>query len=599
MYFELLKDWCDTLIRLQVTEIKNKKLYGGIMCPSCARIHGRCGDAIFPMMYMAARTGEDKYLECAKLLFHWSENMTRPDGSYNNDTNSDWKGITVFASIQLGEALYYHGDLLDSKTRTLWLKRFQTSIDYLLTKIEKIGGNINYPLTCAAAMTIAYKLLKADKYADKARKLAHGALSYFTEEGLLFGEGKPNDGISEKGCRPVDLGYNVEESLPGLLTYALYYEDEEVLEMVMKSMETHLLFMLPDGAWDNSWGTRNNKWSYWGSRTSDGCQAGYGLLADRNPLFGEAVYRNTLLLRECTHDGLLYGGPMYYSAGEPPCVHHTFCHAKAIAIMLEHGIEPSHSVKLPRETAEGIRYFPSIHVGLIAKGDWRMTVSDYDFEYSEEGHATGGAITMLWSKTIGPVLAGTMSKYYLVESNNMQLPNYTKDICLTPRIEVLQENTYYRNINDKSATVEYKDNDKVVVTAIGKLVDGRQQGNEPYQIQYELNDTEIVIKGHTSAQNAKFYIPVISQSGNAVKELSENKYYIETQKGMIHLISDCNLKILKGFAKKKSLEEEEPTKKEVNRIFNPVGGFEAVPFYIDIKPGEEFRVKIEVIQTSF
>ena len=72
--------------------------------------------------------------------------------------------------------------------------------------------------------------------------------------------------------------------------------------------------MLPDGAWDNSWGTRNNKWSYWGSRTSDGCQPGYGLLAKKSPEFAEAVRRNTRLLKACTHDGLLHGGPMFNSA---------------------------------------------------------------------------------------------------------------------------------------------------------------------------------------------------------------------------------------------------------------------------------------------
>jgi hypothetical protein len=31
-------------------------------------------------------------------------------------------------------------------------------------------------------------------------------------------------------------------------------------------MDTHLEFMLHDGAWDNSWGTRNFKWTYWGNR---------------------------------------------------------------------------------------------------------------------------------------------------------------------------------------------------------------------------------------------------------------------------------------------------------------------------------------------
>ena len=31
----------------------------------------------------------------------------------------------------------------------------------------------------------------------------------------------------------------------------------------------HLEFMLPDGAWDNSWGTRSFKWTYWGVKSSN------------------------------------------------------------------------------------------------------------------------------------------------------------------------------------------------------------------------------------------------------------------------------------------------------------------------------------------
>ena len=41
-YFDLLKEWCDRLLSLQVTEFQEKEFYGGIMCPSCGRIHGRC-----------------------------------------------------------------------------------------------------------------------------------------------------------------------------------------------------------------------------------------------------------------------------------------------------------------------------------------------------------------------------------------------------------------------------------------------------------------------------------------------------------------------------------------------------------------------------
>lgn len=41
-YFSLLKKWCDGLIARQITQFKDKELYGGILCPACALVHGRC-----------------------------------------------------------------------------------------------------------------------------------------------------------------------------------------------------------------------------------------------------------------------------------------------------------------------------------------------------------------------------------------------------------------------------------------------------------------------------------------------------------------------------------------------------------------------------
>lgn len=590
MYFELLKEWCDTLVALQVTGTGRKELDGGLLCPSCARIHGRCGDAIYPMMYLADRTGDRKYLECAKMLFRWAENMARPAGNYINDTNSDWKGITVFAAIQLGEALHYHGHLLDEETKAQWMQRFQTAEEYLYYNIEKIGGNINYPVTCAAAMAVAHEVLQEEKYARRARELAHRALNFISEDGLLFGEGKPQTGVSAKGCRPVDLGYNVEESLPGLVTYALLEQDDEVLQKVVSLMKIHLEFMLPDGAWDNSWGTRNFKWTYWGSRTSDGCQAGYGLLAPQYPEFAEAVYRNTLLLKECTHNGLLYGGPMYWSAGEPPCVHHTFCHAKALAIMLEHGIEPEGGHSLPREKSNGIRYFPSIHVSLLAKGKWRATVSDYDFDYVEQGHASGGALTMLWHESAGPVAAATMTRYTLAEPNNLQLPQYTEEICLTPRIETEKDGVFYRSINDKSAQVCCTDGEAIVVDIQGTLREAKQTGSDSYCLQYQISGSEFTVSGISGSEGARLYFPVISQTGERVEFLDERHVRILKKDAVLELSSDETLEIQRGSAR----EQED----SVCRVFNPVGGFEAIPFYIQMEKGKKCGLHLNITERS-
>ena len=57
-YLELLKQWGDVLLRLQIRQMDDLKLDGGILCPACKHIHGRCPDAIYGLMTLADRTGE-------------------------------------------------------------------------------------------------------------------------------------------------------------------------------------------------------------------------------------------------------------------------------------------------------------------------------------------------------------------------------------------------------------------------------------------------------------------------------------------------------------------------------------------------------------
>lgn len=232
----LLKSWCEALLKYQITNTGNPRLDGGILCPACMRVHGRSGDAILPLVTMYAETKEARWLTAAEKLFDWSENMLRPDGSYNNDTNSNWNGITVFATIQLGETLLHFGPLLPKATLSKWQARFQSSSAYLLKNIEHIGGNINYPVTCSYAMALAARLLPTPApYAEKGRALAARACAHITADGLLYGEGHPTEAVTPKGCRPVDIGYNVEESLPALALYAELSGDTAVQDAVLRT----------------------------------------------------------------------------------------------------------------------------------------------------------------------------------------------------------------------------------------------------------------------------------------------------------------------------------------------------------------------------
>src|SRR5258708_34789115 len=106
----------------------------------------------------------------------------------------------------------------------------------------------NYPITASLAFALCGHALGEHRYLDRARALAHTSLDYFTPNGLLFGEGHPLREVTPKGCHPVDLGYNVEESLPALAHYSLLTNDQQVLEQTVKSLRAHMEFMLPNGA---------------------------------------------------------------------------------------------------------------------------------------------------------------------------------------------------------------------------------------------------------------------------------------------------------------------------------------------------------------
>ena len=166
----------------------------------------------------------------------------------------------------------------------------------------------------------------------------------------------------------IDLGYNVEESLPALVLYAKLINDEELLSAVTRSLHTHLEFMLPDGGWDNSWGTRNFKWTYWGSRTSDGCQPAYALMGDKDPVFYKAALANTKLLQRCTHDGLLYGGPHLAAHGKC-CPVFTIRFVISRPWLQRLRMESSLSkheyttASLPREQAYGTKFFATYRHG--------------------------------------------------------------------------------------------------------------------------------------------------------------------------------------------------------------------------------------------
>lgn len=591
----LLVDWCDGMIARQINDPDNPALHGALACPACSHIHGRCSDAVYPFLHLANVTGDKKYLTAAINVYDWAENnVSQPDGSWTNDINPKaWRGTSIFGAIGLAEALHYHGDVLDDERRVAWTKRLDEAVGgYLYRDFKKIDfTNLNYGMTGVYGFHLFGRLLNNPKYTARSDQFAERVKDFFTEPNtLLWGEGKPNNNLSGRGLLPVDLGYNVEESLNGVVLYALEVQDEELLELLVKSLNGHLEFMLPDGAWDNSWGTRSQKWCYWGSRTSDGCQPAFSLMAGYNPAFGTAAMKNAELLQRCTADGLIHGGPHYVSHGIKPCIHHTFAHAKVMALVQDkmHSLPKFDGLaELPRETASGVKHFPELDVWLVAKGPWKGTVSAYDSIYKTKKvdhlqQPTGGSLAVLYHDKVGTLLAGSMARYIMVEPLNMQ-PNPGEDFALTPRIEVRSDEAWYTNLYDLKAEVSVTNAGKDAGDSIGFDVKTTLQDEDrnplpnntaAYDIAYQFQKDSVSISavasaGPVSKSSAQLIVPVLSPSGEAVRQVSETRIEIQKPEGTV--VIECNI----------PLQIKDSDK---GRVFNIVPGAEAVPIYAQL-PG--------------
>jgi hypothetical protein len=391
--------------------------------------------------------------------------------------------------------------------------------------------------------------------------------------------------------------------------------------------------MLPDGSWDNSWGSRNYKWTWWGSRTSDGCHPAFVLLADHDPRFREAAQRNAELMSACTHNNVLYGGLHYHQHGDRPCIHHTFTHAKSLATVLDSQAsltqpnptpkavistggalsEPQASrmgaavekpasphITLPRDQPYGLKSFPEIATHLASIGPWRATITGYDFEYIERvqsggggagggGHASGGALSLLYHQQLGPILTASMTEYQMIEISNQQVHLDKPHMCLTPRIELAGKQTC-TSLSDFEATtipgISFPGQTyQVTFDVKGRLLTASHHapaiGEAPYHLHYNLTQSTVEIRATAEAPPETplhFILPVISSSTESVTQPDPKTIQIKKPNGTLTIRTDA----AKGFS---------PIPAE--RTFNLVPGFEAIPLTIPMQPGEQIQIRLE------
>jgi hypothetical protein len=590
----LFATWSDALLAAQIGQDADRESAGALACPGCGIVHGRCGDAIYPLLRRARITGDQRYADAAVRLFDWMAVVDKGDGGWINNLKPEnkWDGITVFTLITLCEALYYHGDMLPVAVRERMHARARTAADFVALKNPDLisSGNVNYPATACYALALAAKVLDMPQHRDQARRLAHEILTRITpRDGLLFGEGKPQDHITSRGHYAVDLGYNVEESLQGLSLYALLEHDAPIRAAAVRAWRAHLPFMLPDGAWDNSWGTRMYKWTWWGSRTADGCEPALFALADQDPLFAAAAWRNLRLQHACTHGGLLHGGPHLASHGLKSCIHHTFCHAKALAATLDllPTLPRDPGLRLPRETADGVRSFPDVGVLHADRAPWRATFCTGDWIYAngKSFHATGATPGMVWHDAVGALFAASTADYIKHEPTNMAVLPDCGDEPLTLRVEARNGDRSWTNLYDLTATLDYQDDGKLLraagaarLLASGKA-DAEVAGS--CRLAYAMDHNAFTINATPGERQREgtwaLILPLVSPTGEAVERLSDAAIAVRKPKGGVVVSATAPLKW-----------------SGPERVFNHVPGFEAVKLSADIPDaGVTVTVRVE------
>ena len=591
----LFATWADTLLAQQLGRDADRESSGGLACPCCGTVHGRSGDAIYPLLRRARSRGDHRYVDAAVRLFDWMAVVDKGDGSWINDIRplSTWDGITVFSLITLCEALHYQGDLLPRVVRDRMHARAVKAAAFVAKKfptIKDTTSNVNYPVTTAYALALAAKTLDLPQHRDQARRLAHETLIRFTPvDGLLFGEGKPQDLRTARGCYAVDLGYNVEETLQALSLYALLENDAVIRDAAVRAWRSHLAFMLPDGAWDNSWGTRMFKWTWWGSRTSDGCEQALFALAGDDPLFAAAAWRNVRLQRACTHGGLLHGGPHLASHGLKPCIHHTFCHAKALAATLDRlpVIPADPGLRLPREAADGVRPYAEIGSLLAARGPWRATFCTGDWIYADgrSFHATGAAPGVVWHDAVGALFASSTADYLFLEKTNMAELPACGDEPLTLRVEARDGDTRWTNLYDLTATFDPQDDGRCIRAAgSARLLAGGHGDTEvagtcrlAYTLDRDAFTVTVTIQERKRMDRPwSLILPLVSATGEAVDRLSDTALAVRKSRGRV---------VVKATSPFKRVGPE--------RIFNHVPGFEAVKLSVEI-PDDGVTVTVGV-----
>ena len=519
--------------------------YGGIWCPGCGLYHTRAAEALFPLAYEYELTGNEERLQQAIRLGNWLVARQQPDGAWP-ETPETWTGTSTDQLLMMLLAWPIVSPHLTPDERTRWSSSMEQAGDYLARVMDNAFASINYCATTAATLAHMNAFLPKPSYAAKARELARMIVAKMNPEYFIEGEGS-REGKYKYG---VDLGYNMEMSLWGLAEYARVTGDGPVADAVALSLKNHLWFIYPNGMLDASWAIRSNKWTTFGSGTSDGCHPLLALMSDRDEAYITAAVRNMRQLEHSfTREGLLGFGPHYDRVrNAPPCIYPTFTKAKSLA-MAQSWVtrDGPGDAPLPTDT-EGWRYFPTMNVAVVRSGDFCGTVTAYNYKAKEGPRSkymhrpAGGSLSILWVDGFDLLQASSQTEYHRWEP--MSFPEIPATTPLTPRIEVSANNGYYTNLYEYDAAFTVGERDGAVeCTAYGQL---KNRDQRPCGVGYTLTHRfggdrltkSFMIAHQTLTDTVRIVEPIVLNEGTEITRQDSRTIRIGSRSRTILLTLD-------------------------------------------------------------
>jgi len=589
-YLKTLYQLSDLLLTTQITKTTDPA-YGALVSPSTNPdknpIHSRGAEAVYPFAVAFKHSQNAKYADAAVLLGNWLTTIQNAAGGWIEEwpSTGGWDGTTADQLISMAGAYTILKARLTTQENARWVDSITKSADFVQATFPR--NNINYTPTGAVALVMASKAVPAPKasWLTKAASLMDTTLQSINTDNFITGEGSG-----------VDLGYNIAQSIGYIAMYGLILPSATHVDRAASLLKTHEYFMYPNGAIDNSWGTRTYKWTLEsGTKTAPGVYFSFALLADKDPTFQRGAQLALAFLRDQSENakGWVAYGPhaSRHATSDPPSNYSTFARAQSIATAIELGPSAVATAPIWADGKNWFKYFPTVSTGVLRTDKIMATLSVYGQigTYARETLVRGGSVSALWFEGYGPtgfLQVSSQTVYTRVEA--LHMPIEAALLPLTPRIETTA-GTYYTNVYDDKATLSMSastDGTDAVATGALKSIAGAASGTTftwSYQFGKDSYTKEVTV---SSGTNVRIVEPFVDNTGNQYELQGTDTFRITTVGGGV-----WQVKVVSSTGPYELVAGEDRAK-----YWSPFPGLDCYPLAIKLSAAGTNKIKYTVSQ---